>query len=63
MSDNVLKTANTYLYNSYRDTLKAQVFLADHNIFMDYTDTLSLSELDFLLDVVQEIDKMKNRDS
>lgn len=63
MSKNILNDVNIYLRNSYREILKAQVFLADHNIFMDYTDTLSFSELDFLLDVVYEVDKMKYSDS
>lgn len=37
-----------------------QAFLADHNIPFSYTDTISNSEVRFILDVVREIDEKKN---
>lgn len=60
MNQETLRQVNSYCYSSYRDTIMVQAFLADHNIPFSYTDTISNSEVRFILDVVREIDEKKN---
>lgn len=63
MTVETIKVMNNYCYRSYKDTLSVQVYLADNNIPMSYTDTISLSELDFLLNTVSDYVQEKNKHS
>lgn len=45
----------------YQDKLRIQIFLADHDIPMSYTDTISNSELYFLFDTMTDYIKEKNQ--
>lgn len=49
-----------YLYKSYEDTIVIQIYLADNNLPLSYTDSLSFSELHFIYNQVKEFVKEKN---
>lgn len=55
------KIANAYCYNSYHDTILTQLYLAEQHIPFSYTDTISVSEVKFILNVVHEYIEEKNR--
>lgn len=61
MTEEEISSVNLYCYQSYRDTLMVQCYLAENNIPIFYTDTISLSEVNFLLGVVKEIIERKNQ--
>jgi hypothetical protein len=46
--------------NSYKEVINVQIALADSKIPFTYTDTISLSELDFLYSSVNEYIEKKN---
>lgn len=61
MDQRVVQEARNYCRSAYRDLLRSQVYLSDiGTIPMSYTDKLSISELDYLLDVTNEYIKDKN---
>lgn len=51
-----------YCKSAYRETLRIQIYLADNNISMEYTDKLSLAELDFLFNTTKDYLEEKYKD-
>lgn len=60
MDDETKRFIDKYRYNSYKDTLRIQVYLSDNSIDMEYTDKISMSELEFLFSTTIEYIKQKN---
>ena len=60
MNDEIVKILQKYTYNSYKELVRLQIYLADNNIQFSYTDTLSPAELSFLADSVSDYLKEKN---
>lgn len=60
MDEKNLKIVRSYLFQSYKETLRLQIWLSDYGIPFSYTDTLSQSELKFLFDTDVEYVKEKN---
>jgi len=51
-----------YSRNSYKEIINAQIFLADNKISFTYTDSISISELLYLLESLKDYIKEKNKD-
>jgi hypothetical protein len=45
--------------DSYRETIRLQIFMAENDIPITYTDTISLSELTFLVTTMKDYLKEK----
>ena len=60
MDEETRKTLQKYTYNSYKELIRLQIYLADSNIQFSYTDTISPAELIFLSDSVSDYLKEKN---
>lgn len=60
ISQDIERQCRMFCKNSYTETIKVQIALADSKIPFTYTDTISLSELDFLYSSVNEYLKEKN---
>jgi len=54
------KQCAIYCRTVNREVIRTQIFLADNNIPFSYTDTLSLSELNYLFNILNEYLKEKN---
>ena len=45
---------------NYREVIRLQIYLAENNIPFTYTDTISISELEYLFKILNEYLKEKN---
>lgn len=60
--EDIEKFCLMYARNSYKEIINIQIFLADYKISFAYTDTISVSELLYLLESVKDYLKEKNKD-
>ena len=57
---NVEKYCLMYCRNSHKELIRYQIYLAENNIPFSYSDNISISELQYLLNILQEYLKEKN---
>lgn len=56
-----MKLYDKYCYESYRDLVKLQIYFADNNISMEYTDSKSPAELIFMQEILGDYIDEKNK--
>ena len=56
----VERHCRSFCRDSYREVLRLQIFMAENDIPITYTDTISLSELNYLFEVLNDYLKEKN---
>lgn len=49
-----------YCRDSFKETVRLQLYMAENGVPITYTDTISLSELSYLFGITKEYQKEKN---
>ncbi len=52
----------TYTSERYKEIIRMQIYLADNNIPFEYSDKLSLAELQYIFGILNEYLNEKNRE-
>jgi len=62
VDEEVLKRYMTYTSERYKEIIRMQIYLADNNIPFEYSDKLSLAELQYIFGILNEYLNEKNRE-